>query len=78
MRVSESAIIGSLVHTARATDADCGRNAEIMYSIVSGNERGMGNDIKPATSTIIFILQIRLEFTAVVVKYELIIYWIKN
>ena len=53
MRVSESAIIGSLVHVAQAIDIDCdlmqtvgtgeadiegGRNADIVYSIIGGNE----------------------------------------
>ena len=41
VRVSESAIIGSLVHVVQATDADCGTNAAITYSIVSGNRMGM-------------------------------------
>ena len=41
VRVSESAIIGSLVHVIQATDADCGTNAAITYSIFSGNQMGM-------------------------------------
>lgn len=57
MRVSESAIVGSIVHVAQATDIDCnlmqtvnvgeaeieGRNAEIVYSIIGGNEMGKRN-----------------------------------
>ena len=58
MRISESAIIGSIVHVAQATDIDCdltdeeetgeaeveGTNAEIIYSIIGGNEMGKIND----------------------------------
>ena len=56
MRVSESAITGSIVHVAEATDIDCdlqtvdigeaeieGRNAAIVYSIIGGNEMSKGN-----------------------------------
>lgn len=42
VRVSESAIIGSLVHVAQAIDADCGTNAQVEYSIVGGNEMSKG------------------------------------
>ena len=52
MRVSESAIIGSIVHVAQAIDIDCdlmqtvgmgeadieGRNADVVYNITGGNE----------------------------------------
>jgi len=37
VRVSESAFVGSLVYVAEATDADCGTNAQVIYTIIGGN-----------------------------------------
>lgn len=39
-RLKEDTSVGAMVTTVTATDADTGKNGEIMYSIISGNDDG--------------------------------------